>query len=154
MNTKSKFTELLEKKNGYLKEFLRLTVLQKQALSEINMDRFNELLAAKQAVIEQVDLLDVELILYRTGGHNPGGDKANPTMNLVPGANKKAELELVTKQYLQQIRVLDIEINELMKHNLNETIKSVNGLQVARRTETAYRNNARAAHSYFINKQR
>jgi len=42
----------------------------------------------------------------------------------------------------------------LMQQNLNDTIKSINELQVAKRTETAYRNNARVANSYFINKQR
>lgn len=133
----------MDKKNAYLKEFLRLTVLQKEALAENNMDRFNELLDAKQAVIEQVDLLDMEVILHKTGGHNHGDEK-----------NKKAELELTTKKYLQQIQVLDKEINKLMQQNLNDTIKSINELQVAKRTETAYRNNARVANSYFINKQR
>ena len=154
MDNKKKFTLLLKKKNSFLKEFLRLTVLQKQALAEKNMERFNELMDAKQAVIEQVDLLDVELILYKTGGHSTGDGRVVPAADSVPGVNKAAEPELDTKQYLQQIQVLDIEINQLIQQNLSETIKSINELQVAKRTETAYRNNARAAHSYFINKQR
>ncbi|HBX23711.1 MAG TPA: hypothetical protein DEF34_08815 [Desulfotomaculum sp.] len=139
---KKRYAELIEKKNAYLKEFLRLTVLQKEALAASNMERFNELMDAKQAVIEQVDLLDMELILQKNNSH------------FAPGANQKAELELDTQKYLQQIRVLDIEVNELMQQNLSDTIKSINELQVAKRTETAYRNNARVAHSYFVNKQR
>ncbi len=127
--------EIMEKKNSLLKEFLRLTALQKQALTGKNMERFTELLDAKQAVIAQVDLLDDHI--------TAAGNAVVPT-----------GLELVARQYLQQIRVLDTEINELMKQNLSDTIKSINELQTARRTETAYRNNAGTAHSYFVNKQR
>lgn len=114
-----------DKRNSLLKELLRLTVLQKQALKEKNMERLCELLDDKQAVIEQVDLLGV-----------PAGP------------------EQVTRRHLEQIQALDTEINELMKQNLGEIIQSINQLQAARRTETAYRNNTGTAHSYFINKQR
>jgi len=127
--------EIQAKKNSLLKEFLRLTVLQKQALMEKDMERLSELLDAKQAIIEQVDLLDRQ---------NTGTDSAVVSTGM----------ELAAKQYLQQIRALDVEINDLMKQNLNDTLKSINVLQAARRTETAYRNNPGAANSYFVNKQR
>ena len=76
----SKIASLLEKKNSFLKEFLRLTARQKQALAEKDMDRFNELMEAKQSIIEQVDILDEKLVLHknksRETAHNEAGSSS------------------------------------------------------------------------------
>lgn len=142
---------LLKKKNSFLEEFLRLTAGQKQALAEKDMDRFNKLLEAKQAVIEQVDMLDLQLD-YRKSQASINGRPGGKTPS--PGTVQVLELERDIGRTLQQIKLLDREVHELMKKNLAETVKHINELQVARRTETAYRENARPAQSFFVNKKR
>lgn len=152
----SKIASLLEKKNSFLKEFLRLTARQKQALAEKDMDRFNELMEAKQSIIEQVDILDVKLVLHKNKSRETVHNEAGSSSGKPPMENpdRITELEQSVRQLLQQIKTLDLEVNDLMKQSLSETIKSINELQTARRTEAAYRSNTRPAHSFFINKKK
>lgn len=141
--------KILSQKLKLMQQFCELTELLQHALRDEDMQKINDLLDARQRVINHIDELDGQLADYR-----PALACACP--NPVNGnrIGDMRQVEEKIQECLMRARELDREIQETIKQKYQGMVKNIGTVRVARRAETMYRKKAASRYGYFVDKKK
>ncbi|SFQ96988.1 hypothetical protein [Desulfoscipio geothermicus] len=144
----------LQKKLALLQEFCLMTTLQQQALAGDDMQKFNELIEARQKIIDIVDGLDKEIIIreqaYLANArqavfHNAAAEKLVRDMQ---------RLKQNIQDCLLQVQEINRQVMQELEEKHHALVKSMGKLRTARQADNLYRKKARQMRAYFIDKKK
>jgi hypothetical protein len=139
--------DMLGQKLELMRRFCSLTELLLKALDSEDMQKFNELLEARQEIINQVNKLDEV-----NAGNPAAGADANPVNSNQPGEMQQIRRKI--QECLLRAREMDGQMQTFIEQRFRNMAKNMGNVRVARRAETMYRKKATSQHGYFVDKKK